>query len=99
MRLTACEKARRHLGHRVLRVQSHDDLQMARRCRETGRWIEGARLPAGAGTAANAVSPSGAAVLRWINGRDPHQYGLDLGRWTRSVVASLIERNTNGYRQ
>lgn len=30
-------------------------------------------------------------VFRWINGRDPRQYGLDFGLWTRSVVASLIE--------
>src|SRR5271154_5409833 len=31
-------------------------------------------------------------VFRWINGRDPRQYGLDFGVWTRSVVADLIER-------
>lgn len=31
-------------------------------------------------------------VFRWINGRDPRQYGLDFGLWTRSVVAALIER-------
>jgi len=31
-------------------------------------------------------------VFRWINGRDPRQYGLDFGLWTRSVVADLIQR-------
>src|ERR1700704_5988588 len=31
-------------------------------------------------------------VFRWINGRDPRQYGLDFGLWTRSLVAALIER-------
>jgi transposase len=31
-------------------------------------------------------------VFRWVNGRDPRQYGLDFGLWTRSVVASLIEQ-------
>ena len=31
-------------------------------------------------------------VFRWINGRDPRQYGLDFGLWARSVVAELIER-------
>src|SRR5476649_48694 len=31
-------------------------------------------------------------VFRWINGRDPRQYGLDFGLWTRSVVSDLIER-------
>src|ERR1700691_905477 len=30
-------------------------------------------------------------VFRWVNGRDPRQYGMDFGRWTRAVVASLIE--------
>ena len=31
-------------------------------------------------------------MFRWINGRDPRQYGLDFGLWTRSLVAALIER-------
>src|ERR1700719_2192135 len=31
-------------------------------------------------------------VFRWINGKDPRQYGLDFGLWARSVVAELIER-------
>src|ERR1700741_1628153 len=31
-------------------------------------------------------------VFRWINGKDPRQYGLDFGLWTRAVVADLIER-------
>ena len=30
-------------------------------------------------------------VLRWINGKDPRQYGFDFGMWTRQVVAQLIE--------
>ena len=30
-------------------------------------------------------------VLRWVNGRDPRQYGLDFGLWTRAVVAELIQ--------
>jgi transposase len=31
-------------------------------------------------------------VFRWINGRDPRQYGLDFGLWTRAIVAGLIEQ-------
>lgn len=31
-------------------------------------------------------------VFRWVNGRDPRQYGLDFGLWTRAVVADLIEK-------
>jgi transposase len=32
-------------------------------------------------------------VRRWINGKDPRQYGFDFGLWTRHIVAVLIERN------
>ena len=31
-------------------------------------------------------------VFRWVNGRDPRQYGLDFGLWTRSLVAEPIEQ-------
>lgn len=31
-------------------------------------------------------------VFRWVNGRDPRQYGLDFGLWTRAVAAQLIEQ-------
>ncbi len=33
-----------------------------------------------------------AQVFRWINGKDPHQYGLDFGLWTRQIAATLIEQ-------
>ncbi len=29
-------------------------------------------------------------VFRWINGKDPRQYGFDFGLWARKVVQSLI---------
>ena len=31
-------------------------------------------------------------MFRWINGRDPRQYGLDFGLWTRKVVVELIAK-------
>ena len=31
-------------------------------------------------------------VFRWINGRDPRQYGFDFGLWTRKIAGELIER-------
>ena len=31
------------------------------------------------------------AVRRWINGKDPRQYGFDFGLWTRKIVAELIQ--------
>lgn len=29
-------------------------------------------------------------VRRWINGKDPRQYGFDFGLWTRQIVGALI---------
>jgi len=31
-------------------------------------------------------------VFRWVNGKDPRQYHLDFGLWTRQIVAELIEK-------
>src|SRR6202162_5841150 len=30
-------------------------------------------------------------VFRWINGKDPRQYGFDFGLWTRQIAGELIE--------
>jgi len=67
------------------------------------RWLEVASKP-GVGLSALRSRPATGRprsltprqeqqVFRWINGRDPRQYGLDFGLWTRSSVAELIERN------
>jgi transposase len=29
-------------------------------------------------------------VFRWVNGKDPRQYGFDFGLWTRKVVAEMV---------
>jgi transposase len=66
------------------------------------RWLDAASKP-GVGMKALRSKPATGRprsltprqeqqVFRWINGRDPRQYGLDFGLWTRSVVASLIEQ-------
>ena len=66
------------------------------------RWLNAASRP-GVGLAALRSRPATGRprsltprqerqVFRWINGRDPRQYGLDFGLWTRSVVANLIAR-------
>lgn len=32
------------------------------------------------------------AVARWMNGKDPRQFGFDFGLWTRKIVCSLIKK-------
>ncbi len=68
-------------------------------CRTTiYRWVRAARH---GGTAAvrsrpgtgrpPALSPrQKEQVRRWINGKDPRQYGFDFGLWTRQIVRDLI---------
>jgi len=69
------------------------------------RWLEVASRP-GVGLSALRSRPATGRprsltprqeqqVFRWVNGRDPRQYGLDFGLWTRRVVADLIERKFN----
>src|SRR6201997_4037519 len=66
------------------------------------KWLAAAAKP-GAGLGALKSPPAPGSprsltprqeqqVFRWINGKDPRQYGLVFGLWTRSVVADLIER-------
>jgi transposase len=72
-------------------------------CRTTiYKWLNAA-TPSGAGLDAKPLdgrprklSPyQENLVFRWINGRDPRQYGMDFGLWTRNVVASLIAEKFN----
>ena len=66
------------------------------------KWIKTAFRPGGGIKALRSTKATGRPrsltpaqerrVFRWINGRDPRQYGLDFGLWTRIVVAELIEK-------
>lgn len=54
--------------------------------------IEALRSTKGTGRPRSLTPKQEAQVFRWINGRDPRQYGLDFGLWTRNIVSDLIER-------
>lgn len=66
------------------------------------KWIKAARQPGVGIKALRSTKATGRPrtltaaqerqVFRWINGRDPRQYGLDFGLWTRAVVVELIAR-------
>jgi transposase len=66
------------------------------------KWLKVAFRPGGGTKALRSTKATGRPrslspaqerrVFRWINGRDPRQYGLDFGLWTRKVVAELIEK-------
>ena len=56
---------------------------------------QGVAFDKGDGAAAQLDTETEWQVLRWVNGRDPRQYGLDFGLWTRAVVAELIQKKFN----
>ena len=70
-------------------------------CRTTiYKWIKialdageiGLRSTQGTGRPRTLTSAQEQQVFRWVNGRDPRQYGLDFGLWTRMIVSELIDK-------
>ena len=59
---------------------------------DSGADLEGLRSTKATGRARSLTPAQERRVFRWINGRDPRQYGLDFGLWTRNVVSELIEK-------
>ncbi|MHB8494212.1 MAG: IS630 family transposase [Casimicrobiaceae bacterium] len=57
-----------------------------------GRGLKALRSTRGTGRPRSLTPAQERQVLRWVNGRNPFQYGLDFGLWTRRIVATLIER-------
>jgi transposase len=58
----------------------------------TERGEEALRSTPATGRPRSLTLPQERQVFRWVNGRDPRQYGLDFGLWTRMIVAQLIEK-------
>src|SRR5215468_1450891 len=55
-----------------------------------GRGVRALRSRKRTGRPRKLTSKQTRQVFRWINGRDPRQYGFDFGLWTRQVVAELV---------
>lgn len=59
--------------------------------------VEALRSRRGTGRPRTLSAAQERRVLRWVNGRDPRQYGFNFGLWTRQIVAQLIA-DKFGYR-
>jgi len=55
-----------------------------------GRGLRALRSRKGTGRPRTLTSKQEQQLFRWINGKDPRQYGFDFGLWTRLVVRKLI---------
>jgi transposase len=61
--------------------------------RGRGRGARRLRSTKGTGRPRKLTPAQEQQVLRWINGKNPLQYGFDFGMWTRKLVRELVQRN------
>lgn len=59
---------------------------------QPGLGIRALRSTKGSGRPRTLTPRQESQVFRWVNGRDPRQYGLDFGLWTRAIVVELIAK-------
>lgn len=62
------------------------------RARGRGRGVRVLRSSKGTGRPRKLTSAQEQQVFRWINGKNPMQYGFDFGLWTRNLVRDLVQR-------
>ena len=60
--------------------------------RGRGRGVRALRSSKGMGRPRKLTHAQEQQVLRWINGKNPMQYGFDFGLWTRNLVRELVQR-------
>lgn len=62
------------------------------RGRGQGQGMRRLRARRGTGRPRRLTPAQERQVFRWVNGRNPMQYGFDFGLWTRKLVQTLIRR-------
>lgn len=55
-----------------------------------GRGLDALRSRKGTGRPSKLTKLQQQQIFRWVNGKDPRQYGFDFGLWTRQIVCELI---------
>ena len=55
-----------------------------------GRGLGALRSRKGTGRPPKLTKLQQRQIFRWVNGKDPRQYGFDFGLWTRQIVCELI---------
>ncbi len=62
------------------------------RVQARGRGVRALRSTKGPGRPRTLTPAQEQRVLRWINGKNPMQYGFDFGLWTRNLVRELVQQ-------
>lgn len=63
-----------------------------KQARGRGKGLKALTARPATGRPRTLTRPQERQVFRWINGKNPMQYGFDFGLWTRSIVQALIAR-------
>ncbi|MGY2490717.1 IS630 family transposase [Cupriavidus sp. CP313] len=66
--------------------------RMRAQARGRGRGVRVLRSRKGTGRPRKLTPAQELQVFRWINGKNPMQYGFDFGLWTRNLVRDLLQR-------
>src|SRR5262245_66675058 len=76
----------------LLRLLPHDDNKWLRAAKGKGqgRGLDALRSRKGTGRPPKLTQSQQRQIFRWVNGKDPRQYGFDFGLWTRQIVCELI---------
>ena len=62
------------------------------KARGRGKGKRAVRSTKGTGRPRKLSAAQERQVFRWVNGKNPMQYGFDFGLWTRQIVCELIEQ-------
>ena len=66
--------------------------KIRKQARGRGRGVRVLRSSKGTGRPRKFTAAQEQQVCRWINGKNPMQYGFDFGLWTRNLVRDLVQR-------
>src|SRR5258707_13701397 len=65
---------------------------MKRDGRSRGHGVRALRSTKGTGRPRTLTAAQEQRVMRWVNGKNPMQYGFDFGLWTRNLIRELVRQ-------
>ena len=94
MRMLAVQRMREGEAPAAVAASFGMNRTWAYKCRAAargrGNGLRALRSTKGTGRPRSLTPAQERQVFRWVNGKNPHQYGFDFGLWTRQVVRELI---------
>jgi len=94
MRMLAVQRMREGESPAAVAASFGMNRTWAYKCRAAasgrGKGLRALRSTKGTGRPRSLTPTQERKVFRWVNGKNPRQYGFDFGLWTRQIVRELI---------